>query len=89
MSTIAAQVFEAVKALSEEQAAEVLDFARFLQARGGRKGAVSLPMEEYDALMERLEDMEDLADAREALGRLDKGLEKPIPWDSIKGEYGL
>lgn len=36
MSIIAEKVFEAVKALPEQQAAEVLDFAEFLQAKMGQ-----------------------------------------------------
>lgn len=39
MSIIAEKVFEAVKALPEQQAAEVLDFAEFLQAKMGRLSA--------------------------------------------------
>ena len=62
---------------------------QYITDEGGKPVSVSLPVEEYDALMERLEDLEDLADAREATDRLDRGLEQPIPWDAIKGEYGL
>jgi len=40
MSHIAEQVFEAVKALPEQQAAEVLDFAEFLQAKMGQSSQV-------------------------------------------------
>lgn len=36
MSSIAEQVFEAVKSLPEQQAAEVLDFAEFLQAKSSQ-----------------------------------------------------
>jgi|GEM_PF-1772658 len=36
MGNIAEKVFEAVKALPEQQAAEVLDFAEFLQAKMGQ-----------------------------------------------------
>lgn len=39
MGTIAEQVYEAVKALPEQQAAEVLDFAEFLQAKMGQQSA--------------------------------------------------
>lgn len=62
---------------------------QFITDGTSKRVAVALPIEEYDALLDRLEDLEDLADAREALDRLDKGLEKPIPWDSMKGKYGL
>lgn len=62
---------------------------QYITDPGGKQVSVSLPVEEYDALLERLEDLEDLTDAREALDRLNQGLEKPIPWDAVKGEYGL
>jgi PHD/YefM family antitoxin component YafN of YafNO toxin-antitoxin module len=58
----------------------------------GKRVSVSLPAEEYDALIERLEDLEDLedlADAREALEAVRQGREETIPWEAIKAEYGL
>ena len=48
-----------------------------------------LPIAEYAALLERLEDAEDLADAREVLKRVEEGRESTIPWDAVKAEYGL
>ena len=55
----------------------------------GKPVSVSLPVEEYEALLKRLEDLEDLADAREALESARQGRETPIPWDAVKAEYGL
>ena len=50
---------------------------------------VSLPAEEFDALLDRLEDLEDLADAREAIKRLEQGAESTVPLSAIKAKYGL
>lgn len=55
----------------------------------GKRVSVSLPIEEYDALLERLEDLEDLADAREAIQRLEQGTESTVPLSAIKAKYGL
>lgn len=62
---------------------------KYITDESGKNVAVALPIAEYEALMEHLEDLEDLAEAREALDKLQQGTEQPIPWDAIKGEYGL
>ncbi|MGZ8244307.1 hypothetical protein [Methylomagnum sp.] len=62
MSAIAEQVFEAVKALSEPQAAEVLDFVEFLRAKaiqrhgGGEAGAAAggVSAEEHAGFIEEM-----------------------------------
>jgi predicted DNA-binding protein len=59
---------------------------QYITDEAGKRVSVSLPIEEYEALIERLED---LADAREVLDRLNQGVEQTIPWDDIKGKYGL
>ncbi|MEI8321208.1 MAG: ribbon-helix-helix domain-containing protein [Alphaproteobacteria bacterium] len=41
------------------------------------------------ALEEYLEDQEDYYDALERKKRLDKGLDKPVPWTEIKKAAGL
>ena len=56
---------------------------------GNRCPAAVLPIAEYAALLERLEDAEDLAEAREVLKRVEEGRESTIPWDAVKAEYGL
>jgi len=48
----------------------------------GRRKAVLLPVEEYEALIEAAEDLEDIraADAARAEGG------EPIPWEQVKAE---
>jgi prevent-host-death family protein len=48
----------------------------------GRRVAVVLPIREYERLVERIEDLEDLRAVREAL---EEGGE-PIPWEVVKAE---
>lgn len=48
MSSIAEQIFEAVKALPEQQAAEVLDFAEFLKAKAGKQLAENIDSTENE-----------------------------------------
>jgi hypothetical protein len=56
---------------------------QFLTDPDGNRLSVVLPMAEYEALMEYLEDMEDIADARQARD------EPTIPWETVKAEMGL
>lgn len=62
---------------------------QFITDSDGKRLSVLLPLSEYEALMERLEDLEDLADAREVLVRVDRGEEDTIPWEAVKTEHGL
>lgn len=56
---------------------------QFLTDPDGKPTSVMLPFAEYEALMEYLEDMEDIADARQAMN------EPTIPWETVKAEMGL
>lgn len=56
---------------------------QFLIDRDGKPMSVLLPFAEYEALIEYLEDMEDIADARQARD------EPTIPWETVKAEMGL
>jgi hypothetical protein len=56
---------------------------QFLTDPDGNRLSVVLPMAEYEALMEYLEDMEDIADARLTRD------EPTIPWETVKAEMGL
>lgn len=55
----------------------------------GKPVAVSLSVEEYEALLDRLEDLEDLADARECIKRIEEGAESTISLSALKAKYGL
>ena len=62
---------------------------QFLTDPDGKRLSVLLPLAEYEALIERLEDLEDLDDAREVLARIDRGEEKAVPWETVKAVHGL
>lgn len=56
---------------------------QFVTGPDGKRLSFLLPMEEYEALMGRLEDLEDLEDARNALD------EPTIPWETVKADMGI
>ena len=56
---------------------------QFVTDPDGKRRSVVLPLAEYEALMEYLEDLEDGADARQAMN------EPTIPWETVKAEMGL
>ena len=57
---------------------------RFVIERRGQPVAVIIPYEEYVALADALEDIEDARLAREALADLAAG--ETIPWEQVKKE---
>ena len=61
----------------------------FVTDDDGKRLSVLLPIAEYEALMDRIEDLEDLADAREVLTRIERGEEESIPWETVKADLGL
>ena len=52
---------------------------QFITNEDGERTAVVLPIDEYEELMERLEDAEALREADEALGELERGEDEVIP----------
>jgi hypothetical protein len=62
---------------------------QFVTDPDGKRLSVLLPLAEYEALIERLEDLEDLDDAREVLVRIDRGEEETVPWETVKADLGL
>lgn len=56
---------------------------QFVTDAKGKRLSVLLPIAEYEALMEHLEDMEDITDARQTRD------EPSIPWETVKAEMGL
>lgn len=75
MATTTEKILELVRNMSEQQVAEVLDFAEFLQAKN-TPGEAS-------------EDSQDLAEALDTKARLDRGEETVIPWEAVKTSHGL
>ena len=61
----------------------------FVTDADGKRLSVLLPIAEYEALMRRLEDVEDLEDAREVLARIDRGEEETVSWEAVKAEHDL
>lgn len=55
---------------------------QFLTDQDGKRPSVVLSLAEYEALIERLEDL-DLEDARKVMD------EPTIPWETVKAELGL
>jgi hypothetical protein len=62
---------------------------RFVTDADGREVSVLLPLAEYKALIERLQDMEDLAEARAVTARVQRGEEETVTWNEVKAELGL
>jgi hypothetical protein len=52
---------------------------QFLYNERGERTAVQLPIEEYEELLERLEDADALREADKALGELERGEDEVIP----------
>lgn len=52
---------------------------QFLVNEKGERTAVMLPIEEYEELMELLENAEALKEADEALGELERGEDEVVP----------
>lgn len=59
---------------------------QFLTNERGERTAVVLPIEEYEELLERLEDAEALREADEALAAIERGEDEVIPWERAKRE---
>ena len=82
--TTTISVTEARQELPELLSRASYAFERFLIERRGHPVAVILPYEEYVALADALEDVEDARLAREALAELAAG--ETIPWEQAKKE---
>lgn len=59
---------------------------QFLVNEKGERTAVMLPIEEYEELLERLEDAEALKEADEALAAIERGEEDLLPLDEAVRE---
>lgn len=56
---------------------------QFVTDPDGKRLSVLLPIAEYEALMDLLEDREDIEDARKAMD------EPTTPWETVKAEMGV
>ncbi|HET7478451.1 MAG TPA: type II toxin-antitoxin system prevent-host-death family antitoxin [Rubrobacteraceae bacterium] len=59
---------------------------QFLINERGERTAVVLPIEEYEELLERLEDAEALREADEVLTAIERGEEDPLPLNEAMEE---
>jgi PHD/YefM family antitoxin component YafN of YafNO toxin-antitoxin module len=65
--------------------------SRYITDENGERTAVILSIEEYERLMEAVEDLEDLEHikaARETRARIEAGEEETIPWEQARGRIG-
>lgn len=60
---------------------------QFLTNEKGERTAVVLPIEEYEEIMDRLEDAEALREADEALAAIRAG-EGTVPWSEVRDRIG-
>lgn len=76
---------------ARERLAAVVDEAAthpvYLSKRG-RRIAVVISAEEYERLLEAVEEAEDIADGEAALAKIRAG-EPTIPWEQVKADLGL
>ena len=61
---------------------------RIVLERRGKGVAALVPMDDL-ALLEAIEDREDVKAARKALAEMKRKGGKPIPWEKVKQELGL
>jgi len=60
--------------------------ARYITDETGKRRGVILDIEEYERLLEALEDLADLRAADEALREIESGEDELIPWEQVKDE---
>lgn len=61
---------------------------RYVTDETGKLRGVILDIEEYERLLEALEDLEDLRAADEALREIESGEDELIPWEQVKDKIG-
>jgi PHD/YefM family antitoxin component YafN of YafNO toxin-antitoxin module len=62
--------------------------ARYIVDANGKRVSVILPVEEYERLIEALEELEDIRAYDEAKAELEHGEDKLVPWEKVKREIG-
>ena len=62
--------------------------ARYVVDEAGKRISVILDIEEYERLLEALEDLEDLRAADEALRKIERGEDELIPWEQVRDKIG-
>lgn len=62
--------------------------ARYITDETGKRRSVILSIEEYEKILEALEDLEDLRAADEALREIERGEDVPVPWEQVEDRIG-
>ena len=67
----------------------MLKSVSYVVDRQGRRAAVQLSIEDWAALLDYLESLEDRALAKNALARLRQGPEEAqaLPWDQVRAQW--
>jgi PHD/YefM family antitoxin component YafN of YafNO toxin-antitoxin module len=60
--------------------------ARYIVDENGKRVSVILPIQEYERLIEILEDLEDARAYNEARAELERGDDEVIPWEQARKE---
>ncbi len=61
---------------------------RYVTDENGKRVEVIMPVEEYDRLLEALEDLEDVRLYDEAKAEIERERSEPILWEKVKEEIG-
>jgi PHD/YefM family antitoxin component YafN of YafNO toxin-antitoxin module len=62
--------------------------ARYIVDENGKRVSVILPIEEYERMIEALEELEDIRAYDEAKAELEHGEDTLVPWEKVKREIG-
>jgi PHD/YefM family antitoxin component YafN of YafNO toxin-antitoxin module len=62
--------------------------ARYVVDENGQRVSVILPIEEYERLIEALEELEDIRAYDEAKAGLERGEDQVVPWEKVRREIG-
>ena len=61
---------------------------RYVTDENGKRVEVIMPVEEYERLVEALEDLEDVKLYDEAKAEIEREGSEPIPWEKVRKEIG-
>jgi hypothetical protein len=62
--------------------------ARYVVDENGKRVSVILPIEEYERLIDALEELQDIRAYDEAKAELEHGEDRLVPWEKVKREIG-
>ena len=62
--------------------------AQYVVDEQGKRVGVFLPVEEYERMVEEIEELEDIRLYDEAKVKLERGEDELIPWEKVKEQIG-